>query len=173
MPDSAPFQVTNEVFKDLIEGNRFSTSAVYDGLPANDISLLVRAKSADSGYVLFSPIKVSSQDTVRANFNFNPTVTDTGTELDVTNRRVDGPVGHSTAFRDVTYSGGNPTGSVLILAGTNKVGTSIDEKALIVPDGMDVIFTISSVQGTTNTTMGVEVIWSEVPDTIIPDLTLE
>lgn len=173
MPDTAPFQVTDPIYKDLIEGNRYSVSEVFSSQSASEINMLVNASQGDGGYIVFSPLKVSSQDTLQGFFVFNPTVSDAGTSLDVTKRRLDGPDSSSTASANITYTGGERSNDVLILSGTNKVGTILDEKALIVPSGTDVLFDVASLSGTTNTTMGVEITWSEVPETIIPNLNLQ
>lgn len=170
MGEGAPFTTTDQVYKDLIEGNRYSTATIFNGQNASEINALVRTGESNGEYIVFAPIKVTSRDDLDLFFVINPDVTDTGTELDVTSRRIDSDPSNSTAFRNVTYTGGQQTNSVLVLAGTNKVGSSLDNKALIVPDGTDLLFSVASLQGTTNTTMGVELLWSEVDDTTIPNL---
>lgn len=131
MADTAPFQVTDPVYKDLIEGNRYSVAEIFVGQTAADINVLVRAGQADSGYIIFSPVKVTTTERLDIQFTFNPTVSDTGTEVDVTKRRVDGPPSSSQAYRNSSFTGGQSTGDVLVLSGTNKVGSSVDNKALI------------------------------------------
>lgn len=173
MPDTAPFQVTDPVYKDLIEGNRYSTAEIFISENAADINILIRAGQADSGFIIFSPIKITTVERLDVQFIFNPTVSDTGTEINITNRRVDGPPSSSQAFRNASFSGGNTTGDVLVLSGTNKVGSNIDNKALIVQDGTDVVLNVTGLSGgANNVDVGFEVSWSEVPDTIIPNLSV-
>lgn len=172
MSDSAPFQVTDPIYKDLIEGNRFSVAEIFTDANASDINILVEAGQSNGGYIIFSPVKVTTTERLDVRFVFNPDVSDTGTQIDITRRRVDGPSSSSAAYKDTTFTNGQSTGDILVLSGTNKVGSNIDNKALIVPDGTDVLLNIVGLSGgANNVDVGFEISWSEVPDTIIPDLT--
>jgi len=170
MADTAPFQVRDAQFKNLIEGNLFSTSHVFTDADAADVNLHLDAQQADGGFVIVDPLKITTNTNIVINFELNPDITG-GTTTGVTKRRLDGPSPSSSAQFDVSTSNPEQTSEdKLVLSGTQRVGVSRDNAAVILPSGNDIVFGVENLQGANNVTAGFELIWAEVPDTIIPNL---
>lgn len=177
MPDTAPFLITDWQFKDMIEGNRYSSAWRFaeDLGTEADSAFLVQARNPDSDYVIVGPVKISvAKEYTTVIMYIDPTVSDTGTTQDSYNRRNDGPSPDSTINTAPRFSGGTRASD--FPKEFSDAAPAITIPPMVVEHNTDIIFDLVKrikKDGTIEQDKkpyGAKVQWSEVEDTIIPKI---
>lgn len=152
----------------LIRGTQYNASHAYTGLASGATQYLHVTNPPNSGEVLFvAPPNFRSNNALRVQVDFNPTVDTQGTEIDVLNRRTDNGTSAATVREGGAYTLNEPFAERPLGSGegANAVAGVDDGTAFAVAPGDSVLLIATPQNNDTDLTLGVD--FAELSENIL------